>query len=100
MAKVEKLDEIALQAQLQMLPEWHIERGAVQRTFVLPTFSAAIFFVNAVAHLAELAKHHPDVEIGYNKVTLRWVTHSAGGITEKDVEMAHKVDTLWSVMQK
>lgn len=62
--------------------------GALQRTFELPSFGEAIAFVNRVAELAEQEDHHPDIAVSYRKVTLRWVTHSAGGITERDRELA------------
>lgn len=95
---VTKLSDAMIQQRLQELVNWQLECGALQRTFSLPTFPSAIFFVNAIAHLAELGEHHPDIEVLYNKVVLRFVTHSAGGITEKDVTMAHKVDELWKAM--
>jgi len=69
-------------------------RGALERTFELPSFRAAIAFVGRVADLAEEANHHPDIAISYRKVTLRWTTHSAGGITERDYELAAKTDGL------
>jgi 4a-hydroxytetrahydrobiopterin dehydratase len=63
---------------------------ALERTFELPTFPDAIAFVNRVAELAEAENHHPDIRIDYRKVTLRWWTHTAGGVTERDVELARK----------
>ena len=67
---------------------WEAVDGALQRTFELPSFPEAIAFVNRVAELAEQENHHPDVTISYKKVTLRWTTHSEGGITERDRELA------------
>ena len=67
---------------------WEEVVGALQRTFELPSFLEAIAFVNRVAELAEQENHHPDVTISYKKVTLRWTTHSEGGITERDRELA------------
>ena len=67
---------------------WAKVDGALERTFDLPSFAAAIAFVNRVAGLAESENHHPDVTISYRKVTLRWTTHSEGGITERDRELA------------
>lgn len=93
-----KLSDEAIQQQLAQLVTWEVVDGQLRRQFRLPTFPAAIFFVNAVAHLAELGAHHPDMLVEYNKVTLRFVTHSAGGITEKDFAMARKVDELWQVL--
>jgi len=62
--------------------------GALQREFELPSFAEAIAFVNRVAELAEEEDHHPDIAVAYRWVTLRWTTHSAGGITDRDRELA------------
>ena len=94
-AEVTKLSDEAIQTRLRELTNWSIEHEALERTFELSTFPSAIFFVAAVAHLAELGAHHPDIVVRYNKVSLGFVTHSAGGITEKDFAMARKVDELW-----
>lgn len=73
----------------------HIE-GALQRDFELPTFSAAIAFVIAVGRIAELSNHHPDITIGYTKVTLRSTTHDQGNIvTVKDHQLAQKIDAIY-----
>lgn len=73
---------------------WNETGGALERTFELPSFAEAIAFVNRVAELAEQEGHHPDIEISYKKVTLRWTTHSAGGITDRDYELARRSDAL------
>lgn len=70
------------------LSGWDEVDGALERTFELPSFAEAIAFVDRVAELAEAENHHPDIAISYKKVTLRWTTHSAGGITERDRELA------------
>jgi 4a-hydroxytetrahydrobiopterin dehydratase len=67
---------------------WNEVDGALEREFELPSFADAIAFVNRVAELAEAENHHPDIAISYKRVTLRWTTHSAGGITERDRELA------------
>jgi 4a-hydroxytetrahydrobiopterin dehydratase len=77
------------------LPEGYIDsQGALERTFELPSFREAIAFVGRVADLAEEANHHPDIAISYKKVTLRWTTHSAGGLTDLDYELASRTDGL------
>jgi 4a-hydroxytetrahydrobiopterin dehydratase len=73
---------------------WSDTGGALERTFELPSFTEAIAFVNRVAELAEQEGHHPDIEISYKKVTLRWTTHSAGGITDRDYDLARRSDGL------
>ena len=57
-------------------------------------FVAALAYVNEVGHLAEAAGHHPDVEIRWNTVTLRLSTHSLGGITDADLDLARQIDAL------
>ncbi len=91
-----KLVDKEIQAHLKNLPLWEIDNGMLQRRFTLPSFPATIFFACAVAHVAEVGQHHPDMNISYNKIAVRFVTHSAGGITVKDFEMAQKVDELWN----
>ena len=58
------------------------------REFELESFPAAIAFVSRVAEIAERENHHPDIDIRYKRVLVRWSTHSAGGVTERDREMA------------
>lgn len=71
------------------VPEGWVEiDAALERTFELPSFPEAIAFVNRVAELAEGENHHPDLSISYKRVTLRWTTHSEGGITDRDRELA------------
>ena len=74
--------------------DWQEVDGALQRTFELESFPAALDFVNRVGALAEAEDHHPDIAISYREVTLRWWTHTAGGITDRDRELAAKTDAL------
>jgi 4a-hydroxytetrahydrobiopterin dehydratase len=77
------------------VPEgWEEVDGALERTFELPSFTEAIAFVNRVAELAEQENHHPDIAVSYRKVTLRWTTHSEGGITDRDYALAAQSDGL------
>jgi len=77
------------------VPEgWLAVDDALEQTFELPSFPDAIAFVNRVAELAEAENHHPDVTIAYKKVTLRWTTHSEGGITDRDRELADRSAAL------
>jgi 4a-hydroxytetrahydrobiopterin dehydratase len=78
------------------MSDWDEVDGALERTFELPSFREAIAFVNRVAELAEREDHHPDIGVSYRKVTLRWVTHSAGGITDRDHELADRSAALAS----
>ncbi len=76
------------------LPEWDVEGKAIVRVFEFEDFEQAIDFVNGVAELAEDADHHPDMDIRYNKVRVILSTHSKGGITESDFDLAERLDTL------
>lgn len=74
--------------------DWIDSGGALERSVELPSFRQAMALVNQVADLAEAENHHPDIAISYRTVTFRWTTHSAGGITERDRELAAKTDEL------
>ena len=78
-----------------MTPEgWDEVDGALQREFRFESFPAAIEFVNRVAELAGAENHHPDIAVSYRDVTLRWRTHSAEAITDRDREMAARSAAL------
>ena len=71
------------------VPEgWREEDDALVREFELESFPAAIEFVGRLAELAERENHHPDIDIRYRRVLVRWSTHSAGGVTGRDRDMA------------
>jgi 4a-hydroxytetrahydrobiopterin dehydratase len=74
--------------------DWGEQENALVREFELSSFPAAIDFVGRLAELAESEDHHPDIDIRYRRVTVRWTTHSAGGITDKDREMAERTSAL------
>ncbi|SHK92751.1 pterin-4-alpha-carbinolamine dehydratase [Pseudonocardia thermophila] len=86
------LDDASISAALQTLPAWERAGGSLVRTAQLPSFPAAIAVVDRVAEIAEEADHHPDIDIRWRTLTFRCSTHSAGGITELDVELARKID--------
>jgi 4a-hydroxytetrahydrobiopterin dehydratase len=73
---------------------WEERDGALVRELEFESFMDAIAFVNRLAELAEGENHHPDVDIRYRRVTVRWTTHSAGGITERDRELAERTTEL------
>ena|SRR5688572_24970333 len=92
---MEKLTEPQIDAQLTSHPEWSETGGALQRTYQFPDFAGSVRFVNAVAEAAESADHHPDILVRYNKVTLTLSTHDAGGITQKDFDLAGRIDQIF-----
>ncbi|MEP6892394.1 MAG: 4a-hydroxytetrahydrobiopterin dehydratase [Gaiellaceae bacterium] len=73
---------------------WSEVDGRLVRELELGSFPEAIGFVNRLADLAEAENHHPDIEIHYRKVTVRWWTHTAGGITDRDRALAGKTNDL------
>jgi len=88
------LNSTEIKASLKRIPEWEHEKKAIERTFEFDDFTQAMDFVNGVAEIAEEDDHHPEIEIRYNKVTLKLSTHAEGGLTELDFDIAEKVDTL------
>jgi len=89
-----RLSDEEIQAALDGLSDWSRESEAVVRTYRLKDFATAMNFVNAVAELAEAARHHPDIDIRYNRVRIALSTHDAGGVTRRDVELAEGIDGL------
>lgn len=79
---------------LENAPGWEREEQTIVKTFEFGDFVEAMGFLTAVALLAEKAFHHPDIDVRWNKVTLRLSTHSEGGLTEKDTELAGKIEEL------
>ena len=73
---------------------WTERDGALERELVFDGFRDAISFVDRLADLAESENHHPDIAISYKRVTVRWTTHSAGDITDRDRELAARTDEL------
>ena len=76
------------------LPEWTVEGKQLKVVKTFKDFIAAMDFVNQLVEPAEAAGHHPDIAISYNKVTISLTTHDAGGLTEKDFEMAKTISSL------
>ncbi len=88
------LDDAAVEAALADLPGWTRDGDSLRTTVTSPGFPEAIALVDAVAVAAENADHHPDIDIRWRTVTFVLSTHSAGGITGKDVDLAGTIGTL------
>jgi len=86
-------DAEVLQA-LQPLPGWKKNRNAIERVFQFGSFVQAMEFVNQIAEAAEAVNHHPDILINYNKVTLTLVSHDSGGVTQRDIKMAARINDI------
>lgn len=76
------------------LPQWTFEEGTLRRRVRTSGWKATMMVVNAVGHLAEAAWHHPDLTVSYAFVVIKLTTHSARGITEKDFQLAHKIEEV------
>jgi 4a-hydroxytetrahydrobiopterin dehydratase len=94
MENAEKLSPEDIEARLVELPDWTRNGDALQRTFSFDDFLGAMAFVGRIADLAEEHRHHPDIMIRYNKVTLTISTHDADGLTERDFELARDTDAV------
>ena len=80
---------------LLALPGWTVRDGLLTKTFTVHSFAHGVLFVGAIGQFAEAASHHPDVDLhDYNQVTVSLVTHSEGGITDKDLALAAQIEAL------
>ena len=73
---------------------WSVQGGALHKRYDVGDFAAAMAIANRVAEAAEQADHHPDMLVGWGRLELTWVSHSEGGITDRDVAMARRSDEL------
>lgn len=85
------LDSEEIARQLQELGDWSQDGDQIVADFEFEDFGAAMVFVNRLAEQAELANHHPDIDIRWNKVHLVLTSHDAGGLTQADIELAHQI---------
>lgn len=88
------LSEQELQTKLQVFSSWQRQGNTLQKIKTFDGFPSAIAFVNQLVEPAEAAGHHPDLAISYNKITIRLSTHDAGGLTQKDFDLAQQIDAL------
>lgn len=79
---------------LNDLPGWALDGEAIVKTFPFANYHDTMAFVNATAWISHRQDHHPDLEVGFNKVTVRYTTHSAGGLSMNDFICAAKVEAL------
>ena len=76
------------------LPHWYFEEGWIRRKYKTGSWKGTLMVVNTVGHLAEAAWHHPDLTVSYAFVIVKLCTHSAKGITDKDFELARKIEEV------
>ena len=88
------LDDQEIRARLDRLQGWTREGDVIRKTFTLGSFPEAITFVNRIADRAEAANHHPDIDIRYDRVACALSTHSEGGLTARDFDLAAEIDAV------
>ena len=97
------LDSAQLNAALATLPGWSLQGTAIQRRFTITSFPDAVAVLTRLAFEAESVDHHPDFVLEYRQLTVRYWTHTANGVTQKDVDGARTADRLigqYSVFEK
>jgi 4a-hydroxytetrahydrobiopterin dehydratase len=93
---MKRLDDTQIEELLAGLAGWTRAGREIRKTYDFSSFQEAMTFVNRVADRAERADHHPDIDIRYNEVTLSLSTHSAGGLTARDFDLAREIEALRS----
>ncbi len=83
-----------LDSALKRCPEWEIEGGSITRSIEFEEFMESIDFLNTVAEVSDEAQHIPEIDVRDCKITLRLHTQDAGGVTDIDIELASRIDTL------
>lgn len=76
------------------LPKWYLEKGWIRRKYKTSSWKGTLMVVNTVGHLAEVAFHHPDLTVSYAFVVVKLVNHAAKGISNKDFELAKKIEEV------
>lgn len=92
MPRFPRLDEAAVAENLARTAGWSRSADGIERRYAFKDFRGSLSFVNRVGALAEELDHHPDILIEYNKVRLFLTTHDSGGLTERDFELARRID--------
>ena len=87
-------DEEVEQRLKDELPHWYLEKGWIRRKYKTSGWKGTLMVVNTVGHLAEAAFHHPDLTVSYAFVIVKLMNHAAKGITNKDFELAHKIEEV------
>lgn len=84
-----------IEARLQRdLPRWTFATGAIHRRYATHGWKGTLMAVNAIGHLCEAAWHHPDIKLSYNSLEVSLWNHDAGGVTDKDFELALKIEEV------
>lgn len=79
-------------------PHWHYTGSHLRRTFENPSYKAALSFVQAIGEYAESVDHHPEIYVTWPETTITWWTHTANGVTQKDLDAANQVNALFDTL--
>ena len=94
-AKEEKIySEAEIAGKLAGIPNWEFRDGWIRRSYRTPGWSHTMMLVNTIGYLADAAYHHPDLSVGYAKVTVKLQTHRVSGITDHDFELAKRIEEI------
>ena len=88
------LNEAEIRERLRKMPGWEYDGSVLHRVFTFDDYLSGIRFVDRLAEKAEEHDHHPHLEVGYGRVVVRWSSHSAGGVTERDLDLAALTDRI------
>jgi len=95
---VAALSRTEINEKLKSMTDWSHVGKALHRKYTLKSFMSAVGFVNKIAEAAETAGHHPDITINYSVVSIALSTHSESGVTQKDFDLAGKIDAAFDAI--
>jgi 4a-hydroxytetrahydrobiopterin dehydratase len=91
-----RLTDDQVSARLREIPDWERQGDDIVRSYQAPSFLEGIAFVQRLAERAEAANHHPDIDIRWRTVRIALTTHDAGGLTDKDFDLAGQIDATFA----
>lgn len=94
---VPPLTAAEIKTNLAQLPGWEVVNGEIAKTYTFKNYYETMAFVNAAAWVSHREDHHPDIEVGYNKCRVRYMTHAINGLSENDFICAAKIDALFDL---
>ena len=89
-----KLNDKQINKNLANLKDWQLDQNAIKKEWIFKDFLTSLDFINKIARIAEKYNHHPEILNVYNRVSLRYITHDAGGLTELDFIVAKEIDQI------
>ena len=90
------MSEPVIRDHLAQVSGWHLNNGAIEKTFSFKNYHETMAFVNALAWIVHAEDHHPELTVTYNRCTVRWNTHSVSGISDNDFICAARADSVFA----